>query len=129
MLRYSWPECWEVCREVFFEVNGVPRVVEVVDKQAGSTGRIAREQADKTSLGSVGAPMSGEVVEVSVKPGALPAPSLHPPMHLPHPHRGADARYAVNVLFARTYTHSPNASPSVASLTLTTVCLDVHQTK
>ncbi len=65
-----------MCREAFFEVNGVPRVVEVVDKKAGATGKVAREQVDKTSLGSVGAPMSGEVVEISVKPGARLLPTL-----------------------------------------------------
>ena len=61
-------------REVFFEVNSVPRVVEVLDRseeQKGSVGRkAARERADTSNLGSVAAPMAGEVVDVKAKPGA-----------------------------------------------------------
>jgi pyruvate carboxylase len=68
-------------RDVYFEVNGVPRVVEVEDTRAaaaaaegGAAGgpraaRATREKADVGLLGSVGAPMAGSVVEVSVKPG------------------------------------------------------------
>jgi pyruvate carboxylase len=68
-------------RDVYFEVNGVPRVVEVEDTRAaaaaaggGAAGgpraaRATREKADVALLGSVGAPMAGSVVEVSVKPG------------------------------------------------------------
>ncbi|MEW5296933.1 MAG: hypothetical protein WDW36_000179 [Sanguina aurantia] len=57
--------------EVFFEANGVPRVVEVVDRKSESVvGRKAvRERADLTVLGSVGAPMAGTIIEVCVKPG------------------------------------------------------------
>lgn len=68
------------CREVFFESNGVPRVVEVVDTTAadaaGSTtsAKAAREKASPTDDGSVGAPMAGEVIEVKIKPGAR----MHP---------------------------------------------------
>lgn len=59
-------------REVFFETNGVPRVVEVIDKAAEvSVGKKAvREKADLSVLGSVGAPMAGTIIEVAVKPGA-----------------------------------------------------------
>ena len=62
-------------REVFFETNGVPRVVEVIDRtssetSAGATKRLAREKADPSDLGSVAAPMSGEVIEVKISPGA-----------------------------------------------------------
>lgn len=64
------------CREVFFETNGVPRTVEVVDRtdttgQGGPARKAAREKADSSVLGSVGAPMAGEVIEVSAKPGLL----------------------------------------------------------
>jgi len=58
-------------REVFFEANGIPRVVEVVDRvalTAGGTNKLAREKADNEP-GSVGAPMAGEVIDVQVKPG------------------------------------------------------------
>jgi len=58
-------------REVFFEANGVPRVVEVVDHSAEvAVGKKAvREKADLSLLGSVGAPMAGTIIEVQVKPG------------------------------------------------------------
>lgn len=56
-------------------MNSVPRVVEVLDRseeQKGSVGRkAARERADTSNLGSVAAPMAGEVVDVKAKPGAL----------------------------------------------------------
>jgi len=60
-------------REVFFEANGVPRVVEVVDRQAEvAVGKKAvREKADLALLGSVGAPMAGTIIEVQVKTGAV----------------------------------------------------------
>ena len=65
-------------REVFFEVNSVPRVVEVLDRseeQKGGSGRkAARERADTSNLGSVAAPMAGEVVDVKAKPGAGTGP-------------------------------------------------------
>lgn len=63
-------------REVFFETNGVPRMVEVDDRrQSAASGavtnkRAARERADPTVLGSVASPMSGEIIEVVAKPGA-----------------------------------------------------------
>jgi len=56
-------------REVFFEANGVPRVVEVIDKKSSAKTTALREKADPDQIGSVGAPMAGDVVEVSVKPG------------------------------------------------------------
>ncbi len=66
-------------REVFFEVNSVPRMVEVLDRSEevrGAPGRkAARERADTSNLGSVAAPMSGEVIAVKAKPGA-PRPPL-----------------------------------------------------
>jgi biotin carboxyl carrier protein len=52
----------------------VPRMVEVLDRseeQRGAPGRkAARERADTSNLGSVAAPMSGEVIAVKAKPGA-----------------------------------------------------------
>ncbi|CAL6380211.1 unnamed protein product [Bathycoccus prasinos] len=63
-------------REVFFEVNGIPRVVDILDlkvlenenKKGGMSA--VRERADPMDLGSVGAPMAGEVVDILVKDGA-----------------------------------------------------------
>ncbi|CAL8463302.1 g2836 [Coccomyxa elongata] len=64
-------------REVFFESNGVPRVVEVTDTTAADSAaagigvaKAAREKASPTEDGSVGAPMAGEVIDVKIKPGA-----------------------------------------------------------
>ena len=63
-------------REVFFDVDGLPRVTEVEDRRqaaaaAASSGAAAgaREKANPEVLGEVGAPMSGAVIEVKVKPG------------------------------------------------------------
>lgn len=58
--------------QVFFDVNGVPRVVEVVDESVGketAARRPTRDKADPSNIGSVPAPMSGEVVEVKAMPG------------------------------------------------------------
>lgn len=54
--------------------------MEVVDRteetsKGGPARKAAREKADSAVLGSVGAPMAGEVIEVTAKPGLLP-PSL-----------------------------------------------------
>ena len=64
-------------REVFFETNGVPRMVEVEDRRqaaadaigAAGSKRAARERADPSQLGSVASPMSGEIIEIVAKPG------------------------------------------------------------
>ncbi len=56
-------------RQVFFELNGQPRSIRVVDESASST-TVVREQADPMDPGSVGAPMPGAVVEVRAKQGA-----------------------------------------------------------
>jgi pyruvate carboxylase len=60
-------------REVFFEMNGIPRVVEIEDKtEEGNTKKTrlaTRERSDPADMGSVGAPMAGNVVEVLVKEG------------------------------------------------------------
>jgi pyruvate carboxylase len=63
------------CREVFFEANGVPRVVEVRDRGVGRAAaagarRPARDKADPSDVGSVAAPMAGEVVDVKAAPGS-----------------------------------------------------------
>jgi pyruvate carboxylase len=64
-------------REVFFEANGVPRVVEVADKKASEVTkagrRPVRDKADPADAGSVAAPMAGEVVEVKAQPGGTVA--------------------------------------------------------
>jgi len=60
-------------REVFFEANGIPRVVEVrdtsVQKDVSSSRPPSRDKADPSDIGSVASPMSGEVVEVKAAPG------------------------------------------------------------
>jgi len=63
-------------REVFFDLNGIPRVVAVADRKSKEAAEkknlgmsAARERANPDVLGEVGAPMSGAVVEVKVKPG------------------------------------------------------------
>lgn len=65
-------------RDLFFQLNGVPRVVRVTDRTAdqaakdgGKATSFAREKSDPNEIGSVGAPLSGDVVKVSVKPGQL----------------------------------------------------------
>ncbi|KAA6420508.1 MAG: pyruvate carboxylase [Trebouxia sp. A1-2] len=55
-------------REVFFDTNGVPRTVEIVDTTDQGEGgspirKAAREKALPDVLGSVGAPMAGEVMQ------------------------------------------------------------------
>lgn len=57
-------------REVFFETFGVPRVVEVEDRSDNVPQRTAREKADLSVPGEVGAPMGGDVLEVRL---ALPS--------------------------------------------------------
>lgn len=62
------------CREVFFELNGIPRVIEVVDRNEteaakGTKKSAARDKADPSVLGQVGAPMAGEVIAVKTTPG------------------------------------------------------------
>jgi pyruvate carboxylase len=63
-------------REVFFDLNGIPRLVEVEDRRAkeqvasgGSSLQAVRERANPDVLGEVGAPMSGAVIEVKVAAG------------------------------------------------------------
>lgn len=56
-------------REVFFETYGVPRVIEMEDRTSDAAQRIVREKFDPSDMGSVGAPMAGDILEVLVKPG------------------------------------------------------------
>lgn len=51
--------------QVFFEANGVPRVLEVIDGSSGDEYKKAvREKANVGVGGSVGAPMAGSIIEV-----------------------------------------------------------------
>jgi len=59
-------------KTVFFELNGLPRQVEVLYKpKEGDKPSVtaSADKADPDVLGSIGAPMSGDVIEVAVKPG------------------------------------------------------------
>jgi pyruvate carboxylase len=55
-------------RSLFFELNGHPREVQVVDRKLGKESR-ARLKADKDNLHHLGSPMPGMVVEVKVAAG------------------------------------------------------------
>ena len=55
-------------RTMFFELNGHPREVEVLDPRFGKP-EIGRPKADKDNMHHVGSPMPGSVVEIRVKPG------------------------------------------------------------
>ncbi|TNF21762.1 MAG: pyruvate carboxylase [Rhodobacteraceae bacterium] len=53
---------------VFFDLNGQPRVIRVLDRKAASTSA-ARPKAEAGNPAHVGAPMPGVVATVAVKPG------------------------------------------------------------
>lgn len=55
-------------RPVYFELNGQPRTIVVPDRSVGAT-EGAHERAVVGELGSIGAPMPGEVTEVRVSEG------------------------------------------------------------
>jgi pyruvate carboxylase len=55
-------------RSVFFELNGHPREVLVVDRKLGKEAP-TRPKADKDNLHHLGSPMPGMVVEVAIAPG------------------------------------------------------------
>jgi pyruvate carboxylase len=55
-------------RTLFFELNGHPREVEVLDKRLAKASA-ARPKADKDDLHHLGSPMPGTVVEVKAKAG------------------------------------------------------------
>lgn len=56
-------------RVVYFELNGQPREVTVVDRKAAASGTQTRPKADANDPKHVGAPMPGAVVAISVAPG------------------------------------------------------------
>jgi pyruvate carboxylase len=55
-------------RTLFFELNGHPREVQILDRKLGKAAA-ARAKADKDNLHHLGSPMPGTVVEVKVKAG------------------------------------------------------------
>ena len=55
-------------RTIFFELNGEPRSVRVIDRQQ-TPAKPAARQAEPGDPEHVGAPMPGKVISVSVKPG------------------------------------------------------------
>ena len=55
-------------RMVSFEFNGMPREIEIFDKNV-KTENVARKKADKTNPGEVGATLSGSVVKLLVEKG------------------------------------------------------------
>uniref|UniRef100_A0A1I7YSD5 Pyruvate carboxylase, mitochondrial n=1 Tax=Steinernema glaseri TaxID=37863 RepID=A0A1I7YSD5_9BILA len=55
-------------RKVVFELNGQSRNLLIKDKEA-SKNIVTRPRADPNNKGSVGAPMSGEILELKVQPG------------------------------------------------------------
>ena len=54
-------------------MNGIPRSIEVNDLNiSDASGEVApamAEKADVNQVGSVGAPMAGEVIDIKVEPG------------------------------------------------------------
>ena len=55
-------------RTLFFELNGHPREVQVMDQRAGRAAP-SRPKADRENLHHLGSPMPGTVVEIKVQPG------------------------------------------------------------
>lgn len=55
-------------RTVSFEFNGLPREIEIKDRNVKTTS-VARKKADKSVLGEIGASLSGSVVKVLVEKG------------------------------------------------------------
>ena len=56
-------------RFVFFELNGQPREVLVLDRSLTATGPAARAKADPANPKHVAAPMPGAIVAIMVKSG------------------------------------------------------------
>ncbi len=50
-------------RTVFFELNGQPRTVKVLDKALAASGKV-RRKADESEPGQIGAPMPGLIVNI-----------------------------------------------------------------
>src|SRR5262249_34379521 len=59
-------------RTVFFELNGHPREVQIVDRSLGGE-KLSRPKADVQNLHHLGAPMPGTVIEIKVEAGATVA--------------------------------------------------------
>ena len=55
-------------RTVYFDLNGLPHEVEVLDRKVEGTVMV-REKADRTNPKQIGAQMPGSVIKVMVKPG------------------------------------------------------------
>ena len=55
-------------RTVFFEFNGLPREIEIKDRNAKTT-TVTRKKAEKGNMGEIGASLSGSVVKVLVEKG------------------------------------------------------------
>ena len=55
-------------RTVSFDFNGLPREIEVKDRNVQTTA-VTRKKADKTNIGEIGASLSGAVVKVLVEKG------------------------------------------------------------
>ena len=55
-------------RDLYFELNGEGRTINVRDQAAATTG-VVRVKADRGNASHVGAPMPGKVLKVNVKPG------------------------------------------------------------
>ncbi len=55
-------------RTLFFELNGQPRTITVLDRALAAKGR-AHRKADETDPGQIGAPMPGMIIGVAVQPG------------------------------------------------------------
>lgn len=55
-------------RTIFFEFNGLPREIDIKDRNVKST-NVTRKKADKTNPGEIGATLSGSVVKLLVEKG------------------------------------------------------------
>jgi pyruvate carboxylase len=55
-------------RRVFFQLNGYPRTLEVIDESVAAPGK-NRPKADALNAQQIGAPMPGKILEVRVTPG------------------------------------------------------------
>ena len=55
-------------RTIFFEFNGLPREIDIKDRNVKST-NLTRKKADKTNPGEIGATLSGSVVKLLVEKG------------------------------------------------------------
>ena len=69
LLAVGQPNAKTGARDVFFQMNGETRVISVADEKS-AVEHASRKKANSANWGEIGAPMSGIVVEVRVKPGA-----------------------------------------------------------